>query len=33
MKDGKLYSMFTGEYNKFFGENYEPWDFTFISMV
>lgn len=31
MKDGKLYSMFTGEYNKFFGENYEPWDFTFIS--
>ena len=31
MKDGKLYSMFTGEYNKFFSENYEPWDFTFIS--
>lgn len=31
MKDGKLYSMFTGEYNKFFGVNYEPWDFTFIS--
>ena len=31
MKDGKLYSMFTGEYNKFFGENPEPWDFTFIS--
>lgn len=31
MKDGKLYSMFTGEYNKFFDENYEPWDFTFIS--
>ena len=31
MKDGKLYSMFTGKYNKFFGENYEPWDFTFIS--
>lgn len=31
MKDGKLYSMFTGKYNKFFDENYEPWDFTFIS--
>ena len=31
MKDGKLYSMFTGEYSKFFSENYEPWDFTFIS--
>ena len=30
MKDSKLYSMFKGEYNKFFGVH-KPWNFTFIS--